>query len=50
MRLFNFCFKATYEGQSQNDLENRVVHWKRIVLLITAITIHNIPEGLAGMF
>jgi zinc transporter 11 len=33
----------TYETSSQLELENRVKHWKRIVLLITAVTIHNIP-------
>lgn len=39
--------QETYENSSQADLQNRVVHWKRIILLITAVTIHNIPEGLA---
>ncbi|KAG5678057.1 hypothetical protein PVAND_007760 [Polypedilum vanderplanki] len=37
----------TYETSSQIELQNRLTHWKRIVLLITAVTIHNIPEGLA---
>ena len=32
-----------YESNSQTDLENRVKQWKRIILLITAVTIHNIP-------
>lgn len=32
-----------YESNSQIDLENRVKQWKRIILLITAVTIHNIP-------
>lgn len=35
--------QATYENDAQTDLQNRVTHWKRIILLITAITIHNIP-------
>lgn len=26
----------------------RIVSWKRILLLIMAVTVHNIPEGLAG--
>lgn len=39
--------QETYETSSQADLQNRVTHWKRIILLITAVTIHNIPEGLA---
>lgn len=34
--------QETYTS-SQADLENRVTHWKRIILLITAVTIHNIP-------
>lgn len=25
------------------DLQNKLTHWKRIILLITAVTIHNIP-------
>lgn len=33
----------TYETASQQDLQNRVTHWKRIILLIAAVTIHNIP-------
>ena len=35
--------QETYETNSQTDLQNRVTHWKRIILLITAVTIHNIP-------
>lgn len=35
--------QETYETESQNDLQNRVTSWKRIILLITAVTIHNIP-------
>jgi len=35
--------QETYESTSQADLQNRVTHWKRIILLITAVTIHNIP-------
>ena len=29
------------------DPEGRRSHWKRSILLVTAITLHNIPEGLA---
>jgi zinc transporter 11 len=29
------------------DLQNKLTHWKRIILLITAITIHNIPGKFA---
>ena len=39
--------QSTYETESQTDLQNRLTSWKRIILLITAVTIHNIPEGLA---
>ena len=27
--------------------EGRTSHWKRSILLVTAITLHNIPEGMA---
>lgn len=37
----------TYIGQSANDHANKIAHWKRIMLLVVAITVHNIPEGLA---
>lgn len=37
--------QATYENEAQ-DLQNKLTHWKRIILLITAITIHNIPGKL----
>lgn len=33
----------TNEYDSQNDLQKRLTHWKRIILLIAAVTIHNIP-------
>jgi len=39
--------QETNEYDSQNDLQKRLTHWKRIILLIAAVTIHNIPEGLA---
>ena len=48
--------KATENGQLQGEelkehgklsKEQKLVSWKRILLLIIAITIHNIPEGLA---
>lgn len=34
---------ATYESDAETDLQNRLTSWKRIILLITAVTIHNIP-------
>jgi hypothetical protein len=42
----NATEQETYESGSQLDLQNRVKQWKRIVLLITAVTIHNIPGKL----
>lgn len=35
--------QTTYENDAQNDLQKRLTHWKRIILLIAAVTIHNIP-------
>jgi solute carrier family 39 (zinc transporter), member 11 len=37
---------ATYESEAEADLQNRLTSWKRIILLITAVTIHNIPGEL----
>ncbi|XP_055920229.1 zinc transporter ZIP11 [Eupeodes corollae] len=37
----------TYSDQARIDHENAVSQWKRIMLLVVAITVHNIPEGLA---
>lgn len=34
---------ATYENEAEVDFQNRLTSWKRIILLITAVTIHNIP-------
>lgn len=39
--------KVSYELQQQIDLQNQISQWKRIMLLVVAITVHNIPEGLA---
>ncbi|XP_017483870.1 PREDICTED: zinc transporter ZIP11 [Rhagoletis zephyria] len=39
--------QRTYMTESQRNLENAVAQWKRIMLLVVAITVHNIPEGLA---
>jgi solute carrier family 39 (zinc transporter), member 11 len=35
--------QATYENDAEIDMQNRLTSWKRIILLITAVTIHNIP-------
>jgi zinc transporter 11 len=37
--------EVTYDAEA--ELQNKLTHWKRIILLIAAVTIHNIPEGLA---
>lgn len=42
----NVSEQETYETDPNIELENRLRHWKRIILLIAAVTIHNIP----GMF
>ena len=34
-------------GPEENKTEGIHTHWKKSVLLVTAITLHNIPEGLA---
>ncbi|XP_014093563.1 zinc transporter ZIP11 [Bactrocera oleae] len=39
--------QRTYTTDSQRNLENAMAQWKRIMLLVVAITVHNIPEGLA---
>uniref|UniRef100_A0A1A9V2G8 Zinc transporter ZIP11 n=1 Tax=Glossina austeni TaxID=7395 RepID=A0A1A9V2G8_GLOAU len=33
--------------EERSKLENAMAQWKRIMLLVVAITVHNIPEGLA---
>lgn len=34
---------ATYESENDTELNDRLKQWKRIILLIAAVTIHNIP-------
>ncbi|XP_053673385.1 zinc transporter ZIP11 [Anopheles nili] len=34
-------------SNSQSQLDAQLSQWKRIMLLVVAITVHNIPEGLA---
>lgn len=38
-------WKGAEEGDSNRPIDS--VNWRRILLLIVAITVHNIPEGLA---
>lgn len=37
--------KLLFKDASQTALEQQVSQWKRIMLLVVAITVHNIPEG-----
>lgn len=39
--------QLTFITQQQINLQNQISQWKRIMLLVVAITVHNIPEGLA---
>lgn len=39
--------QAVYTNNSQSQLDAQLSQWKRIMLLVVAITVHNIPEGLA---
>lgn len=36
-----------HQGLATNEAEGIKTHWQRSVLLVLAITLHNIPEGLA---
>ncbi len=46
--FFLFVSKATYSASQQAlNHQNALAQWKRIILLVIAITVHNIPEGLA---
>uniref|UniRef100_A0A0K8TPK5 Zinc transporter ZIP11 n=1 Tax=Tabanus bromius TaxID=304241 RepID=A0A0K8TPK5_TABBR len=38
---------TTYTDQTKLDHQNAISQWKRIMLLVVAITVHNVPEGLA---
>lgn len=38
---------ATYAAANQKEAQDAASQWKRIILLVIAITVHNIPEGLA---
>lgn len=39
--------QMSYEEEGGNIEEIQHGQWKRIILLVVAITVHNIPEGLA---
>lgn len=37
--------KLLFKDANQTALEQQISQWKRIMLLVVAITVHNIPEG-----
>ncbi|XP_055603259.1 zinc transporter ZIP11 [Uranotaenia lowii] len=39
--------QSLYTNNSQSQIDAQLSQWKRIMLLVVAITVHNIPEGLA---
>jgi zinc transporter 11 len=39
--------RAAEERQQRDEAMKRLIKWKRIMLLVIAVTVHNIPEGLA---
>lgn len=41
------CSNHSTGNESKDSKSSSSDQWKRIVLLIIAITVHNIPEGLA---
>jgi len=47
LRLIDFVMPHLHLGYPTDQAEGIHTHWRRSVLLVLAITIHNIPEGLA---
>lgn len=47
IRLIDLILPHLHIGYPMNEAEGIHTHWKRSILLVLAITIHNIPEGLA---
>ncbi|MDD4796440.1 MAG: ZIP family metal transporter [Eubacteriales bacterium] len=47
LKLADSILPHVHLGVSTEKAEGIKTHWKRSVLLVTAITLHNIPEGLA---
>lgn len=39
--------QTIYAERKRLDHQNAISQWKRIMLLVVAITVHNVPEGLA---
>lgn len=47
LRLLDFVLPHLHPGSPMSDAEGIETSWRRSVLLVSAITLHNIPEGLA---
>lgn len=47
LALIDKCLPHLHPGFSEDKSEGPKTKWKRSVLLVLAITLHNIPEGLA---
>ncbi|MCX7709049.1 MAG: ZIP family metal transporter [Clostridia bacterium] len=47
LKLTDSLLPHLHMGKSQDKAEGIKTNWKRSILLVTAITLHNIPEGLA---
>ncbi len=47
LRLADALIPHVHRGKPVDEAEGLKTNWKRSILLVTAITLHNIPEGLA---
>jgi len=47
LRLLDLLLPHLHPGHPMSDAEGLPTSWRRSVLLVSAITLHNIPEGLA---
>lgn len=47
LKLSDSLLPHVHIGMPTESAEGVKTHWKRSILLVTAITLHNIPEGLA---
>lgn len=47
LRLLDRMLPHLHPGLSMSEVEGVETRWRRSVLLVSAITLHNIPEGLA---
>lgn len=47
LRLFDRLLPHLHPGMKMSEAEGIKTSWRRSVLLVSAITLHNIPEGLA---